>query len=233
MIKALIFDFVQTLGDAASGYKDGEKNSQNKLIEKFGITDTEKFLEDYRAVRKKHFLAADFSRRNQWLELQEIYGVDAGEEFLDNLENEYWAFVINAMKLFPEVEEVLVSLGKKYKLGMICNSQVDGASRALQSPEFGRAQKFFDHCILSGENGVPAKPSPVPFNMMLEALDVKPEEAIFIGDDYRVDIEGATGAGISPVWLKHYSVKRNWPENTMNVPEITDLRQVAELDILK
>ena len=116
---------------------------------------------------------------------------------------------------------------------MICNSQVDGASRALQSPEFGRAQKFFDHCILSGENGVPAKPSPVPFNMMLEALDVKPEEAIFIGDDYRVDIEGATGAGISPVWLKHYSVKRNWPENTMNVPEITDLRQIAELDILK
>ena len=90
MIKALIFDFVQTLGDAASGYKDGEKNSQNKLIEKFGITDTEKFLEDYRAVRKKHFLAADFSRKNQWLELQEKYGVDAGEDFLNNLENEYW-----------------------------------------------------------------------------------------------------------------------------------------------
>ena len=33
MIKALVFDFVQTLGDAASGYKDGEKNIQRCRVE--------------------------------------------------------------------------------------------------------------------------------------------------------------------------------------------------------
>ena len=57
MIKALVFDFVQTLGDAASGYKDGEKNAQNKLIEALGITDTEPFMTHFREIRKKHFLA--------------------------------------------------------------------------------------------------------------------------------------------------------------------------------
>ena len=65
MIKALIFDFVQTLGDAASGYKDGEKNSQNKLIEKFGITDTEKFLEDYRAVRADAIIQITLSSKTR------------------------------------------------------------------------------------------------------------------------------------------------------------------------
>ena len=59
MIKALVFDFVQTLGDAASGYKDGEKNAQNKLIEALGITDTETFMGHFREIRKKHFLAAE------------------------------------------------------------------------------------------------------------------------------------------------------------------------------
>ncbi len=69
--------------------------------------------------------------------------------------------------------------------------------------------------------------------MMLKNLGVSEDEVIYIGDDYRVDIEGANGAGIKSVWLKHYSVKRNWPENTLGVPEITDLKQLFELDLLK
>lgn len=233
MIKALIFDFVQTLGDAASGYKRGEKNSQKKLMAELGITESEEFLENYRKIRKKHFLASDFSRKNQWLELEALYGKKTGVGFLNRLEDEYWAFVQDAMKLFPEVEEVLDSYRGRYRLGVICNSQKDGVSRALESPEFDRAVKFFDHVILSGENGIPAKPDPAPFKMMLEKLDVTPEEAVFIGDDYRVDIEGAVNAGIAPVWLKHYLVERNWPENSLNVPVITDLRQLSDLEILK
>lgn len=233
MIKALIFDFVQTLGDAASGYKDGEKNAQKKLIEKLGITDTETFMEHFREIRKKHFLAADFNRKNQWLELQALYGKNLGDEFLDKLADEYWQFVIDAMKLFPEAEEVILNLKKKYKLGLICNSQRDGSTRALQSPEFERAVKYFDSYILSGTDGIPAKPDPEPFRMMLDNLGVKAEEALYVGDDYRVDIEGANGAGIPVVWLKHYSVKRNWPENPLNVPVITDLKQLEQLDILK
>ena len=211
MIKALVFDFVQTLGDAASGYKDGEKNAQNKLIEALGITDTETFMGHFREIRKKHFLAADFNRKNQWLELQTLYGKDLGDAFLDKLADEYWQFVIDAMN----------------------NSQRDGSTRALQSPEFDRACKYFDSYILSGTDGIPAKPDPAPFKMMLKNLGVTEDETIYVGDDYRVDIEGAHGAGIKCVWLKHYSVKRNWPENTLGVPEITDLRQLTELDLLK
>ena len=233
MIKALVFDFVQTLGDAASGYKDGEKNAQNKLIEALGITDTETFMGHFREIRKKHFLAADFNRKNQWLELQALYGKNLGDAFLDKLADEYWQFVIDAMKLFPEAEEVIIDLKKKYKLGLICNSQRDGSTRALQSPEFDRACKYFDSYILSGTDGIPAKPDPAPFRMMLKNLGVTEDETIYVGDDYRVDIEGAHGAGIKCVWLKHYSVKRNWPENTLGVPEITDLRQLSELDLLK
>ena len=172
MIKALVFDFVQTLGDAASGYKDGEKNAQNKLIEAMGITDTETFMAHFREIRKKHFLAADFDRKNQWRELQTLYGKDLGEPFLDKLADEYWQFVIDAMKLFPEAEEVIIDLKKKYKLGLICNSQRDGSTRALQSPEFERACKYFDSYILSGTDGIPAKPDPAPFKMMLKNLGV-------------------------------------------------------------
>ena len=51
-----------------------------------------------------------------------------------------------------------------------------------------------------------------------------------MGDDYRIDICGARGAGLHPVWLKHDSVRRNWPAVEISVPVITNLKQLLELD---
>ena len=36
--------------------------------------------------------------------------------------------------------------------------------------------------------------------------------------------------GIQAVWLKHQSVKRNWPEIETNVPVIEGLDELLELD---
>ena len=54
-------------------------------------------------------------------------------------------------------------------------------------------------------------------------------EAVFVGDDWRIDICGAKNAGIQPVWLKHHSVKRNWPDVDTDSPIITRLDQLIDL----
>ena len=136
------------------------------------------------------------------------------------------------MKLFPETLAVLSELKKNYLLGMITNSQKDGSTRALDSDEYNKMAEYFDYIIISAEGDIPAKPHPKPFKMMLEKLDVKAGEALFVGDDLRVDIEGSINAGMKAVWLKHYSVKRNWPESGFNVPAIDNLEKLFDIDKL-
>lgn len=231
-IKAIIFDFVQTLGTAAEGYKTAESNSQKKLFSNLSLSDWEEYKDIYRKERKDHFLRSDFSRKNVWLKICNLYNKTPDEKFLGNLESEYWDIVQKSMKLFPETLSVLAELKKKYMLGMITNSQKDGSTRALDSEEYNKMSIFFDHIIISAEGDIPAKPDPLPFKMMLEKLEIKPDEAVFVGDDLRVDIEGSINAGIKAVWLKHYSVKRNWPVTDIHLPIIDNLEKLIDIDKL-
>ena len=235
MIKAVIFDFVQTLGTAADGYKKAEKNSQTGLFDKISsdsICQWEEYIDLYRKERKDHFLRNDFSRKNVWIKLCGHYNIPADNEFLDSLEEEYWEIVKKSMKLFPEALSVLAELKKNYKLGLVSNSQKDGSTKALDNDEYRKLESMFDVIIIAGEAEIPAKPDPAPFVMALEKLRIRPEEAVFVGDDFRIDIEGSRNAGITPVWLKHYSVERSWPEASFSVPEIIKLEQLLEIDKL-
>jgi len=239
MIKAIVFDFVQTLGTAADGYKTAEKKSQKELFERIGTIGTigiswDEYIEDYRKERKEHFLRSDFSRKNVWIKLCSKYKASVDEGFLMQLEDEYWKIVANSMRLFPEAVSVLEKLKTKYKLGMVSNSQKDGSTKALDNEEYGKLEVLFDAIVIAGEGDIPAKPDPAPFRIILEELGVKGEEAVFVGDDMRIDIEGSKNAGLIPLWLKHYSVERNWPVPSFPVPEINRLEGLLELDnILK
>jgi putative hydrolase of the HAD superfamily len=232
MLKAILFDFVQTLGSAADGYKSAEKNSQKKLFKKLGIENWDKYLNLYRDERKKNFLKSDFSRKNVWEALSNYYRKPADNEFFNTLENEYWEIVQKSMKLFPESLDVLGKLKGKYKLGMVCNSQKDGATRALDNDEYRKLENMFDAIVIAGEGDIPAKPDPKPFKIVMEKLNIKPEEAVFVGDDVRVDIEGSKNLGITPVWLKHYSVERNWIEPSFKVIKIIRLDELLEIERL-
>ena len=86
--------------------------------------------------------------------------------------------------------------------------------------------------VVAGEGGVPTKPNPEPFQQCLKELSVSPSEAVYIGDDWRIDICGARDAGMHVIWLKHHSVKRIWPDVDDPVPVISSLDELLELDKL-
>lgn len=45
------------------------------------------------------------------------------------------------------------------------------------------------------------KPSPRLFEIALERMGVPPEKAVYVGDDYRMDVVGARAAGLTPILL--------------------------------
>ena len=82
------------------------------------------------------------------------------------------------------------------RLGVVSNS--DGkVEQALQAAGL---IDYFDVVIDSSRVGI-EKPDPAIFRAALEALSVRADEAIYVGDLYEVDVLGARAAGIEAVLL--------------------------------
>ena len=230
MIKAVIFDFGQTLVDSAEGFRTAEKQAQSRLFANLGLTIRKDFLTVYRRLRKEFHERSDFSRYSLWREVLYYYCVAPETGQLEKWESEYWATVKARTTIFPETEEVLKSLSARYKVALITNTQGQKNTGTHRIGLFPGLEKFFWVIIVAGENNIPPKPDPEPFRRCLEQLKLTADQAIYVGDDYRIDICGARDAGLQPVWLKHKSVRRNWPEVQTAVPVITSLKQLLELD---
>lgn len=232
MIKAVIFDFGQTLVDSATGFRKAEKEAQEKLITNLGLTVREDFLALYRRYRKEFHDCSNFSRSSLWQEIFYYYCVAVDFDRLVQWETEYWETVKNNTSLFPEANEVLAELRSRYEIAMITNTQGQKSTGTHRISLYPELEKFFSVIIVAGEAGIPSKPDPQAFHQCLKILEISPSEAVYVGDDWRIDICGARDAGLHAIWLRHQAVQRNWPEIENPGPVITRLDELLELDKL-
>jgi len=230
MIKAVLFDFGQTLADSAEGFRMAEKEAEVRVFEDLGLESWPEFLANYRRFRKDFHAHSNFSRKALWRAVCLHYNRKPDPEFLLKAERDYWQSVRSKTRLFPETEAVLEQLAYEYRLALITNTQGQEASEEHRLTLFPDLKSFFEVIIVAGDAGVPAKPNRVPFLICLKRLGIGPAEAIYVGDDWRIDICGAKEVGIQPVWLQHYSVSRKWPVVETSVPVIISLEQLLDLE---
>jgi putative hydrolase of the HAD superfamily len=233
MIKAVIFDFGQTLVDSANGFRQAEKEAQEKLFGHLALSLRDKFLDHYRQLRKEFHGRSRFSRLSLWQEVYHYYCLAPDEELLGRWEAEYWGTVKAHSILFPEAMGVLKALNTRFDMALITNTQGQPTSATHRINEFPELERYFRVILVAGENDIPPKPDPMPFKRCIQELGIDPSEAVYVGDDWRIDVCGSRDAGLNPVWIKHESVKRNWPEVTPDVPVITRLDQLFGLDLLQ
>ena len=88
---------------------------------------------------------------------------------------------------------------------------------------------MFECIVIAGENGIPAKPDAQPFLRCLRQMKLDPGDCFYVGDDYRFDVCGSRDVGMRPVWLKHRSVRRSWPDVDTDVAVITSLDELPSL----
>jgi putative hydrolase of the HAD superfamily len=82
-----------------------------------------------------------------------------------------------------------------------------------------------DDAVFSAELGV-RKPHPAIFLKVLHALDVTPEEAVFIGDRLRDDIGGAKKLGMHAVLTHQFrqeEVRADTPQPDLVIQSLRDL----------
>lgn len=98
---------------------------------------------------------------------------------------------------YPGALELLASLRERgMKLGIVTNGR-DAFQRS--KIEGMGVTKLVDSIVTSGGFGV-KKPDPRIFVACLNQLQVAPESAAFVGDDFAADMEPAIALGMLPVW---------------------------------
>jgi len=102
------------------------------------------------------------------------------------------------IELYPEVEEVLKELKKKYKLVLITNS-----TREFMDIKFRTTHidKYFDHSFSATSDFVRGKRGANIFKRIGKILKAKPNEILHVGDDLVFDYKNPTSMGMNALLL--------------------------------
>jgi putative hydrolase of the HAD superfamily len=105
------------------------------------------------------------------------------------------------LRLYPQVLEVLKQLRPQYRMAIVSDAQ-----SAYAVPELSDVglRDYFDPIIVSGDYGY-RKPDPRLFQKALDSLQVRPEQALFLGNDLFHDILGAQQVGMKAIMISYSS----------------------------
>jgi putative hydrolase of the HAD superfamily len=125
----------------------------------------------------------------------EAFGAVSQRMFARHAERNLWG---NVRERTAETLDELRRRG--YRLGVISNA--DG--RAEQALEAVGLRPHFELVIDSGLVGV-SKPDPRIFHLAAERMGIDPADAVYVGDIFEIDVEGARAAGmqgilVDPLW---------------------------------
>lgn len=220
MIKAVLFDFDETLQDrtkAFEGYMDA-------FFQKY-LPDLD---EETRSKYKNDMVVTGnggYVNRIEWysslIKMWNWSDAPSAQELANHYDTTFGdhnAVFENSPKLLGELKK------RGYKVGVITN----GPS-VLQNHKMDKSglRKYCDLVLVSGDVGV-HKPDSEIFKIAADRLGLKPEECVYVGDHPINDIQGALSAGMS-------AIRMNWGwfkdvELRADVPVINDIIDVLRCD---
>ncbi|WP_031414459.1 HAD family hydrolase [Vibrio parahaemolyticus] len=237
MLKAIFFDMDETLcgtsqADKAAGQKFAAWIQQTYPQ----VSDPQAFLQRYlQGVYKK--LNAEFPQLVALLPDENAFrcgliqtilaenGIHIDAEQAQQAQHYFDSARMGAFTFFPGVKEMLTDLRKHYKLVVITNGPIFSQHPKLKATQM---DEWVDHIIVGGEEPE-EKPAASIFQKALNLVDIKPEEALHIGDSLAADITGANNMGILSVW-----VNATGASNPTEITPNFEIRETVELkEILK
>lgn len=234
-IKAVVSDIYTTLIDIRTNEDDKDPYRRLASYLKYqgvylSADEIKWFFFEKKAVQKKRSKETypEVDYRRMWgdiLRENQYSGVDLAA-IVPEVVKLHRALTVEKIKLYRGVFETLAGLkgGNSYKLGIVSDSQVDHAYPELRMLGiFG----FFDAIVVSSEFGY-RKPDIRLFAECLGRLGVKPDQAVYIGNDTFRDIKGARDAGMATVLImtKHGNKDENVAKPDFTLEHIDEIGEV-------
>jgi len=237
-IRAVIFDFWLTLIDFGEGAQEELASIRIKkykeILEKYGFSFT---IEKIREAIAETNQECDRIRVSNKKEVgsEQIIKILLSRLNINKMRESIFHDILKVydnslLDLDLEVREYAKELllylkNKGYKIGLVSNTSHGHVLRKILQ-KFGLYQ-YFDIMVFSDELGL-RKPQPDIFNEALRLLNVKPEEAIHIGDNPELDVVAAKAANIYVIYLKQSN--EPYPDGLPKPDAIaTSLREVPSI----
>jgi len=234
-LKAVIFDYIGTLVNC-KGYS--MTASENKLYSALAAEGFEvgkdKFLDAYHIAHLKY-------RRIRYEEYREVtnavwvaealcslgYRVTSEDESVKAALNVFFQDFIDTLELREGAKQLLTQTAAQTKVGLISNfTHAPVIHKSLRKVGI---HPYFNAIVVSEEVGW-RKPSHHIFEDALMRLQIRADEAVFVGDSPIEDIRGAKEAGLKTIFvssqfnsLKDLKESKVQPDGTAE-----DLQRVAE-----
>jgi putative hydrolase of the HAD superfamily len=110
----------------------------------------------------------------------------------------HWDVIV----LFEGVEKTLQELTGKYILAVATNAGVSDTKLMREALNRGNIEQYFSWFFSSKDLGF-SKPDIRFFTEICNQMNVNPSQCLFIGNDYKKDIEGAADAGMKTILFNH------------------------------
>lgn len=122
---------------------------------------------------------------------------------------------VNDMYAAEQIDPLMVGLihdlHLSYKTGLLTNASHEFIEPLLQEYHL---RELFDAVVVSSKFGI-VKPDPRIFERVLQELQVKASEAVYV-DDLKRHVEGAEALGMKAIW------HRNYPQTKEQLSAILD-----------
>ncbi|WP_456368586.1 TIGR02253 family HAD-type hydrolase [Thermococcus sp.] len=227
-MKAVFFDFVGTL-ITKEGENETHLNIIREVLRRTGADlNAEEVWKAYEEESSKIFseLAGKEAKKIREVDTEALRCV--AERYGFAVPEDFWEISLEMHarygKLFPDAVETIKALKKMgLHIGIITDSDNDYIRAHLEALGI---YDLFDSITTSEEAGY-FKPHPRPFLLALEKAGIKPEEALYVGDNPAKDCVGAKNVGMLSVLLDPKGEKRELWANCDFV--VSKLGEVVEI----
>ena len=222
MIKAVIFDMFETLVTLFVG----KTYFSEDIAADVGFDDIEAFRKEWHVIEHDRSIGKYTIEEGLTLVFKKIgiYSEEKVKKIVNNrlaaLKDTFDSIPVESLQLLKELK------ARGIKIGLMTNTFSDERDLIKASELF----PYFDVALISYEQGI-CKPSPELYQRMIERLDVKPEECLYVGDGGSRELYGARDAGMKAVqctWFSELAFEPHIP-----CPILEDFEHAAhQLDIL-
>ncbi|MBE3570210.1 MAG: HAD family hydrolase [Bacillales bacterium] len=144
-------------------------------------------------------ISLDEVRQQRLIHALKHFDRDICAEDADHFFQEFFSRLIYLLKPEEEVYSFLQELKKSYKVGIITNGK--SSEQRTKLKKLNLFDLFTEEEMFISEETGYEKPQREAFLLPLSHYGIAPEQAVYIGDSWINDIEGATNVGMNAIWI--------------------------------
>jgi len=217
-LKAIIFDLDDTLYLERDFVRSGFSYVASQCHQENGVNE----MHIFNSLWGKFLEGARGNLFNLLIEENPDIGIS-----LSDLIHDYRSHLPD-INLIEGVKNLLIELKKDWPIALISDGYLKTQKNKLDSLGISG---LFDIIMFTDSLGKKYwKPSPVPFNTVLNKLGVKPDESVYIADNVKKDFLFPNQSGMKSIRVKFdHGIFRSLTPETVNHAPMYTVRGVAEL----